>query len=168
MPCHEGIRFPKERNRIVALFLQAPRHMPFARQLPNSLSLLWHWHWSHSPLPAAQCQAVRPRYRGCRALEPPSPYTTIVAPTVESSVTLGAYQPLSVCFKPTQRCRRHHGSIELSLPTVDLARLAGLHRRAAQAHRPADQPDGAWRHRRRGLRRGDFVHAGLRLFGQAD
>ena len=56
---------------------------------------------------------------------------------------------------------------ENALPRHRHARLAGLDRRAAQAHRAADQSDGAWRHRSRRLPRGDSVHAGLRLFGQA-
>ena len=49
-----------------------------------------------------------------------------------------------------------------------LARLAGLHRRAAQAHRAAHQSDGAWWNCCRRLSRGDSVDAGLRLLGQAD
>ena len=56
---------------------------------------------------------------------------------------------------------------ENALP-AHLARLAGLHHRAAQAHRAAHQPDRAWRHRRGCLPRRDSVHAGLRFFGQAD
>ena len=48
------------------------------------------------------------------------------------------------------------------------ARLAGLDPRAAQAHRAADQPDRAWRHRRGCVPRGHSLDAGLWLLGQAD
>ena len=48
------------------------------------------------------------------------------------------------------------------------ARLARFGHRAAEDHRSAHQPHGAWRNRSRCVRRGDPVDAGLRLFRQAD
>ena len=49
-----------------------------------------------------------------------------------------------------------------------LPRLAGLGRRAAEAHRPAHRPDRARRERVGRLPRGDPVDAGLRVLRQAD
>ena len=47
-------------------------------------------------------------------------------------------------------------------------RVAGLDHRAAEDHRPADQPNRAWRERVGRVSRGDPVAAGLRLLRQAD
>jgi hypothetical protein len=62
----------------------------------------------------------------------------------------------SRAFEARECLARHHHS-----------RLAGLHRRAAQAHRAADESDGPWWNRGRRFRRRDSEHAGLRLLGQA-